>query len=152
MQNWPWWTYSIFASLLWGLHFNLVVKVSSVLPKDIYAPLTLFFITANSIWLILLLAPKRIFGNLEILWAAGPQIRLSVLVLMFTTLVAACFLTAAMQLSNNATLASLLDITYPIFVALFAWWLFKEGNFDWSMLLGGLLIFSGSLLIIWKHG
>jgi len=152
MLKWPWWTYSMLAALLWGLHFNLLVKVSSVLPKNIYAPLTLFFITANSIWLIALLAPKQLVVNIQTLWYAGPQIRLYLLLLIMTTLVAAVLLTIAMQLSNNATLASLLDITYPIFVALVAWAVFKEGHFDWTMLVGGLLIFSGSFLIIWKHG
>jgi len=152
MLNWPWWTYSILASILWGLHFNLLVKVSNVLPRDIYTPLTLFFVTANSIWFILLLAHKQVFDNIMTLWHAGTEIRWSLLILIATTVAAATLLTIAMQLSNNATLASLLDITYPIFVALVAWLLFKEGHFDWTMLVGGALIFSGSLLIIWKHG
>ena len=152
MLNWPWWTYSILASVLWGLHFNLLVKVSQVLPRDIYTPLTLFFITANSIWVLLLFAHKQLFINILTLWQAGPQIRLSLLVLIVTTVCAATLLTIAMQLSNNATLASLLDITYPIFVALVAWLLFREGHFDWTIIVGGVLIFAGSLLIIWKHG
>lgn len=152
MLSWPWWVYSILASILWGLHFNLLVKVSNVLPKDIYAPLTLFFITANSMWILLPVAHRQIFANIHTLWQAGPSIRWSILILLVTTLTAATLLTSAMQLTNNATLASLLDITYPVFVALIAWLLFKEGHFDWSLLVGGILIFSGSMLIIWKHG
>jgi len=152
MQTWPWWTFSIFASVLWGLHFNLLVKVSNVLPRDIYTPLTLFFVTANSMWIVLLFAHKQVFANIHLLWQAGPQIRLYTLILIATTLSAAVLLTIAMQLSNSATLASLLDITYPIFVALVAWLLFKEGHFDWTIIVGGALIFCGSILIIWKHG
>lgn len=150
--SWPWWTYSILASILWGVHFNLIVKVSSILPRDIYTPLTLFFITASSIWLAVPIAHQKIFSNLHTIWHAEPQIRISAILLVFTTIIAATLLNSAMQLSSNATLASLLDITYPVFVALVAWLVFREGTFDWTILVGGTLIFSGAMLIIWKHG
>jgi len=142
----------LLASMIWGLHFNLIVKITKVLPRDIYTPLTLFFITSNSIWILLLFTHKPVFANINTLWQSGTQIRLYVFILIVTTLVAASLLYIAMQFSSNATLASLLDITYPVFVALVAWLVFKEGRFDWSLLLGGTLIFAGSLLIIWKHG
>jgi drug/metabolite transporter (DMT)-like permease len=44
---------------------------------------------------------------------------------------------------KNATLASLIEISYPFFVALFAWLFFRETQFTWSTLLGGVLILGG---------
>jgi len=152
MFSWPWWIFSILAAVLWGLHFNLVVKVSNVLPKDIYTPLTIFVITSVSILLLLPFIHQKVLSNLVTLWSSGNDIRLSVIVLIFTAIIAANLLYVAMQLSPNATVAALLDITYPLFIAIVAWVLYRENHLDWSVLLGGSLIFTGALLIVWKHG
>jgi drug/metabolite transporter (DMT)-like permease len=151
MFTFPWWLYSIIAAVIWGLHFNLVVKISNVLPKDIYTPLTLFLITCVSMLLILPFTHQKIFSNLVTLWQADNSIRLSAIVLVFTALIAATLLYVAMQLSPNPTIAALLDITYPVFIAIIAWLLYRENHLDWSVLLGGGLIFSGVMLIVWKH-
>ena len=152
MFTWPWWSFSIIAAVIWGLHFNLIVKVSRVLPRDIYTPLTLFVITSVSILLLLPFIYQKVFANLMILWHAGNEIRISIVVLILTTIIAASLLYIAMQLSPNATVASLLDITYPVFIAIIAWLLYRENHLDWSVLAGGALIFSGAMLIVWKHG
>ena len=152
MFTWAWWIYSIIAAIIWGLHFNLVVKVSNVLPKDIYTPLTIFLITSVSMLLILPVIHQKMLANLVTLWHSGNDIRISVIVLVFTAIVAANLLYIAMQLSPNATVAALLDITYPVFIAIIAWLLYRENHLDWSVLVGGALIFFGAMLIIWKHG
>ena len=72
--------------------------------------------------------------------------------IIFTTTVAAVLLYVAMRMSNNPTVAGAIDITYPFFVALIAWLVFRENQVDWSVIVGGALIFAGSFLIIWKHG
>ena len=64
MFSWPWWIFSIIAAVIWGLHFNLVVKVSNVLPRDIYTPITLFLITSVSILLVLPFIHQKVFNNL----------------------------------------------------------------------------------------
>jgi len=151
MFSLPWWVFSLIAAVIWGLHFNLVVKVSNVLPKDIYTPLTIFVITSVSIILIVPLSYHKIYANLSTLWHSGNEIRLSVLFLVFTAIIAANLLYIAMQLSPNATVAALLDITYPVFVAVIAWLLYRESHLDWSVLVGGTLILCGSMLIVWKH-
>jgi len=151
MFSWPWWIFSIIAAVLWGFHFNLVVKVSKVLPKDIFTPLTIFMITSVSILLLLPFTYQKVFTNLFTLWQAGKDIRISVIALVFTAIIAANLLYIAMQLSPNATVAALLDITYPVFVAIVAWLLYRENHLDWTVLAGGALIFSGAMLIVWKH-
>lgn len=152
MLTWPWWSYSIIAAVLWGLHFNLVVRVSRLLPNDIYTPLTLFFVTSLSMLLLLPFTWQKVFSNITTLYHSGTEVRISVLLLIFTTTVAAILLYIAMRMSNNPTVAGAIDITYPFFVALIAWLVFRENQVDWSVIVGGILIFSGSFLIIWKHG
>lgn len=48
---------------------------------------------------------------------------------------------------KNATLASLIEISYPFFVALFAWLFFRETHFNVATILGGLLILGGVLTV-----
>ena len=148
----PWWVYSIMAAIIWGVHFNLIVKISNVLPKDIYTPLTIFIITCLSIVLLIPVMHQKILSNLLTLWQAGSAIRVSVVVLIFTAIIASNLLYIAMQLSPNATVAAILDITYPVFIAIIAWILFRENHLDWTVLVGGALIFSGAMLIISRHG
>jgi len=44
---------------------------------------------------------------------------------------------------KNATLASLIEISYPFFVAIFAWLFFRETQFNLPTILGGVLIMLG---------
>jgi len=48
---------------------------------------------------------------------------------------------------KNATLASLIEISYPFFVALFAWIFFRETHFNLATIAGGLLILGGVLTV-----
>lgn len=44
---------------------------------------------------------------------------------------------------KNATVASLVEISYPLFVALFAWVFFRETQFNGVTIVGAALILSG---------
>ena len=138
--------------MLCELHFNMMLKITSVLPRDIYTPLSLFLITAIPILFVLTFSFTRIEGNLLAIINTEPAIRFSAVVLMFSALLAASLPYIAMQLSSNDTMPRLMDITFPIFVALIAWLLFKQNHLDWSVSIAGLLILAGLMLIIWKHG
>src|SRR5215475_3397702 len=48
---------------------------------------------------------------------------------------------------KNATLASFIEISYPFFVALFAWVFFREIQFNWQTLVGGALILGGVAVV-----
>jgi drug/metabolite transporter (DMT)-like permease len=48
---------------------------------------------------------------------------------------------------KNATLASLIEISYPFFVAVFAWLFFREIQFSWQTLVGGTLILAGVAVV-----
>jgi drug/metabolite transporter (DMT)-like permease len=48
---------------------------------------------------------------------------------------------------KNATLASLIEISYPFFVAVFAWLFFRDIQFNWQTLLGGMFILAGVAIV-----
>ena len=49
---------------------------------------------------------------------------------------------------KNATMAGLIEISYPIFIVLFTWLLFREMHLTWTSALGGLLIMAGAAVVI----
>ena len=49
--------------------------------------------------------------------------------------------------SKNATLAGLIEISYPLFIAIFAYLFFKEAQITFATAIGGLLIFGGVFVI-----
>ena len=52
---------------------------------------------------------------------------------------------------KNATLASLIEISYPVFVALFAFVLFRDLHLNISAVLGGMLVFAGVAVIVMNN-
>lgn len=48
---------------------------------------------------------------------------------------------------RNATLASLIEISYPFFVAVFAWLFFRETQFNLATVVGGVMILSGVTVV-----
>jgi drug/metabolite transporter (DMT)-like permease len=53
--------------------------------------------------------------------------------------------------SKNATLASLIEITYPLFVVIFAYVFFRQLHLTPSVVIGGLMIMAGAGLIIYHN-
>ena len=49
---------------------------------------------------------------------------------------------------KNATLACLIEISYPFFVAIFSWLFFRDLQLNMMTLLGGILVVSGVGLIV----
>ncbi len=138
----PWYLTAVGAALMWGLHYPLIdnalkrVSVMSVL-----------LLTAIPIILVApwfhntLLADYRTLSELR--WSD----RTPVLVLPLTSLSASVLLLVSID-SKNATLASLIEISYPMFVAMFAYLLFREVHLNPSVMAGSLLVFLGVGIII----
>jgi drug/metabolite transporter (DMT)-like permease len=141
----PWYVAAIGAAVAWGLHYPLIdfalkrVSLASVL-----------VLTAVP---ILLLAPfyhRTLAADFQA-WRTLPgNEQLTILALMLSSLAGTLLLFLSIA-GKNATLAALLEITYPVFVVLFAWLLFREWHVSASVALGALLVFAGVGLIIWNN-
>jgi drug/metabolite transporter (DMT)-like permease len=125
----PWYLAALGAAVAWGIHYPL-----TALPIVLLAP---FFY-------------RRLGADLAALAAMSAAERWTVLALAATSLAGAVFLFLSIA-AKNATLAALLEITYPVFVALFAWLLFREVHWNASVLAGAVLVFTGVAVIIWHN-
>jgi drug/metabolite transporter (DMT)-like permease len=141
----PWYVTALAAALVWGVHYPLIdyalkrISVFSVL-----------LLTAIP---ILLLAPffgRTLLVDYHALRSLGGGERTTVLALALTSLLGSALLFVSIA-GKNATLASLIEISYPVFVALFAFLMFREIQFNASVLAGAALVFAGVALIIWNN-
>jgi drug/metabolite transporter (DMT)-like permease len=141
----PWYVTAIGAALVWGVHYPLVDHALKKLSL-----VSVLLLTALPIF-VLALFSHRILAADYAVWASldtGPKLR--ILALALTSLLGSVLLFLSIA-GKNATLASLIEISYPVFVALFAWLLFREIHVNASVIIGGLLVFAGVVMIIWNN-
>ena len=138
----PWYITALGAALVWGIHYPLI---DHALKK-----ISLFGVLLLTIIPILLIAPffsEALANDYKTFETLGTTDKLSVAAIGLTSLLASALLFMSIE-SKNATLASLIEITYPVFVALFSFILFKHSHINPSVILGGILVITGAGIII----
>ena len=138
----PWYITALGAALIWGIHYPLIdhalkkisllgVLVLTVIPVLLITP----FFSAT------LASDYQAFKTLDV------TDKLSIAAIGLTSLLASVLLFMSIE-GKNATLASLIEITYPVFVAIFSYILFKHSHVNASIILGGIMVITGASIII----
>jgi drug/metabolite transporter (DMT)-like permease len=141
----PWYVTAIGAALVWGVHYPLVDHALKKLSL-----VSVLLLTALPIFVLALFFHRTLAADYAV-WTTldtGPKVR--VLALALTSLLGSVLLFLSIA-GKNATLASLIEISYPVFVAMFAFVLFREIHVNTSVIIGGLLVFAGVAMIIWNN-
>jgi len=139
-----WLLYALGAALIWGINY----AVSGRLLERGVSPQTLFLV-------------DLIFGTLAMAALIGFTGRWHATLLelhdaradTFWLIVAAVAATSAGMLiflsieAKNATLSSLIEVTYPLFTAFFAWAFFRQATINLATIIGAALIFIGVLIV-----
>ena len=138
-----WIIFAIGASVLWGLSY--------VLFEQVYKKISIM----TALWIVCLimfgamLIGSILTGSLKPdLFAIQSSKNLQWLLLggIATAILADVFI--ALSITNkNAPLAGLVEISYPIFIALFAYLLFRQNQINTAAIIGGILIFVGVFII-----
>ena len=138
----PWYVAAIGAALIWGFHYPLVDhalrKISLV---------SVLLLTALPIIIVALLSWRTVAADYGVWRDMDLGSRGQILAPALTSLAGSVLLFLSIS-GKNATLASLIEISYPVFVALFAFALFREVHLNASVLVGGALVFAGVAVII----
>jgi drug/metabolite transporter (DMT)-like permease len=139
-----WFFYALGAAVIWGINY----AVAGRLLERGMSPQTLFFIDmlfgALGMGLILSVLGKwqATFSELQL---ARPEL-IWLGVAVFTAMIAALLIFMSIQ-AKNATVASLIEVTYPFFTAFFAWLFFRQNTLNLATIFGGLLILAGVVII-----
>jgi drug/metabolite transporter (DMT)-like permease len=141
-----WFFYALFSALLWGISYSFSDRL---LQSGISVPLLM---AIEGIMIIPILAVVALKGNpfdgIHLLMTDRKILVLAIFVAL-TAMLGSFFILMSIS-EKNATLASLIEITYPLFTCLFAWLFFKDMQLSWTTAMGALLILSGIAVIYVK--
>lgn len=138
-----WLAYALGASAVWGL----VYVLSEQLYRHLSVPTVvgIQLVVVAGVAAVIALFSGKVQSDLATL--ASSRALLGILLLSIAAWIAAEFLIAYSIAGKDATLAGLIEISYPIFIALFAYLLFHESSLSLATALGGALIFAGVVVI-----
>jgi drug/metabolite transporter (DMT)-like permease len=134
-----WIVYAISAAVLWGLSYTMTEQVM----KKLSAMSVMFFCSLGGA--IFALAAGLLLGSFKKDWqiikTAGAELKL-LGICVAVVMIANVFILLSIK-AKNATMAGMIEITYPLFTAIFAWVLFKEAQMTTGTLIGFVLIVVG---------
>ncbi len=143
-----WLVYAFSAAILWGISYAASGRAieRGVSPLLFF---TLYTVLGAVCGGAVLMISGRAVAIPETLRGLGPDL-VWLVVAVVTSAVGALLIYMAIG-EKNATLASLIEISYPLFVALFAWVFFRETQFNAATLVGGALILGGVGVVFWGN-
>lgn len=137
--------YALCSAIIWGIHYNIVEKIV----KSGVSGLTLIALH-SIIWILL---TPFMLSYLKVDWNFILSNKLNLLLIAITSvtgLIATITLYKSINISS-ASLASAVEITFPLFVVLFGILFFNKENVTNLTQFGGLLIIIGSGIILYNN-
>lgn len=139
-----WFFYALGAAVIWGINY----AVSGRLLERGMSPQTLFFIDMAfgtlALAVLITLTGKWQTTFLEIR-TAQPQLLFLIIAVMAS--VSAGLLIFLSIEAKNATVASLIEVSYPLFTAFFAWAFFRQNTVNLATVIGACLILLGVVIV-----
>jgi drug/metabolite transporter (DMT)-like permease len=134
---------ALFASVLWGLTYCLDERLLESL--SVFKVYFLHCLCGVVVAGVFLLAQGEPVGSLVSLSAGSASKLLVVLTLLTATTATLCILGSIRLLGANTS--AVLEISYPLFVALFSTLVF-HGQLQPPVIIGGIFIFVGAAIIV----
>lgn len=139
-----WLVYALSASIIWGISYAASGRVieRGLSPLSFFFLYTLTGCLAAGAWI--LSTGKATHLPNEIRTLGSDWIWLAIAA--GTSAAGALLIYLAIG-EKNATLASLIEISYPLFVAFFAWLFFRDTQFNLATVVGAALIIAGVMVV-----
>jgi len=141
----PWYVAAIGAAIIWGIHYPLIDFAMK--------RLSVYTVLLISVLPVLFLMPvfiRDLARDVDVFKLLPTSEQWLVAAIGLTSTLGAVLLYLSVN-SKNATLASLIEITYPLFVVFFAYIFFRQVHVNTSVILGGLMILLGAGLVIYNN-
>jgi drug/metabolite transporter (DMT)-like permease len=142
-----WWMYALISAACWGAQY---VLMETLFRRVDFAAAFSFLSLANGVLVsavLWLLYPRQ---NWAKLWESWPIIWLIILYLFFGS--GAYLFNGLAIKEKDATMASLLEITYPLFIILFTLIFLGQLHLNAAGLVGAVLILIGCVLVVFSGG
>lgn len=141
----PWYIAALGAAITWGIYYPLVDMALKRI--SVYSIILLSMIP---VLLVLPIFLKTVSDDIETVRTLPVSEQWVILSLGLIGLFGEVMVYLAIS-EKNATLTSLIEMTYPIFVVLFAYLFYRQMHVTTSVFIGGMMILIGSGLIIYNN-
>lgn len=141
-----WYMYALVTVICLGFHLNALSQSTKVV-----SPIFVFWLPFVPLTILLPFYYKTMVNDFYTVINGPLQLKLCILTSMCLSVTATVAFFKAIQISGNPTLVGLIEITYPISVALVGWLIFKEQQVNPSMILGGMLILIGAGIVMYNN-
>jgi len=145
-MNLPWYAWALGSTVFWGIFYLFVARLSPVL-----SPISMYWLPNIVLVAILPFTYTQLVADYTKLWNSGIDVKGTAVIAAVISIVASVMFYKALGMHTNSTQVSLIQISYPIFVSIFALILFGQNHFTPSTIIGGLLIMIGAGLIVWNN-
>lgn len=140
-----WVIFALAASAFWGLSYVFHEQVYRHL--SIYSTIAVHA-TALAVTFILLALGKGVLKDDLGTIVSSPKVMALLIASVSVFMLAELFIALSI-VSKNATLAGLIEISYPVFIALFAYLIFRESELNTGVTVGGAIIMLGVAVVFW---
>lgn len=140
-----WFFSALTAAISWGIHYAAAGALSKSFPAFLITILYLTLVTLSSVLIVVFIRGPQLLMQDVI-----EHVNLNVLMQLAIMVVTGClsnFLIFNAIADSTATKASIVEITYPLFVAIFSLILYGENSLNLGLGIGGLLIFMGIIVV-----
>jgi drug/metabolite transporter (DMT)-like permease len=139
-----WFLYAMGAAVIWGINYAVAGRLleRGMSPQTLFLIDMVFGALGMAVLLSLMGKWQTTFSELQL----GRTELVWLFIAVFTAMVAALLIFMSIQ-AKNATVASLIEVTYPFFTAFFAWLFFRQNTLNLATIVGGLLILLGVIII-----
>ena len=141
----PWYVAALGAAVTWGVYYPLVDMALKRI--SLYSVILLSMIP---VLLVMPLFLRTVSDDIETVKTLPPTEQWIIMSIGLIGLFGEVMVYMAIS-GKNATLASLIEMTYPIFVVLFAYIFYRQMHITASIFVGGLMILVGAGLIIYNN-
>lgn len=140
-----WYIFAVLSSFAWGLDYLLQEKVLQKISVTTFYAIQLTI--AALIAIIFALLKRNLYSDFKVI-STSKELPIIIFfeIILFTI---ASFLLASAIQSKNAALASIIEITYPIFIVLWGYFLFDSIPATIPTIIGALFIFFGISLVVY---
>ena len=141
-----WWGYALLSAACWGIQY---VLMETLFRKVDFAAAFSFLSLVNG---ILVAAVLWILYPRQNWWRLGESWSVIGLVLLYLIFGTGAYLFNALAINQkNATMAALLEISYPLFIILFTALFFREIHLDLVGMIGAMLFLLGCVLVVFSR-
>lgn len=140
-----WLIYAVAASILWGLIYSLSEKIF----RYEISPQTLLALQMCFGGVIFLLLSFNTTFKKDMSLIFSNRILLIILICELIAVIVANYLISLSIQAKDATLAGLIEQSYPIFTVIFTWIIFRESHLTRGVIVGSIMIFLGIVVMVY---